>query len=462
MPNARSFIVYMARYYAKNGYKEGANNNNQFSDIVNRYGLKGCQNQPWCGTYQFALELMAFGKAAALKHWNMTANNYCGYSCFDTEKKFAAAKKTGTTPKVGALVIFKQSHMGRVISTDSKAKTFECAEGNSGDKCVVKTYSYTDSSIKSFCYIDYGDDCLTKDKILGALEAAYEMAHNLDWIYSDSGTIPPCVPDKRISCDRHPALACFILGFTNQPKGGFTVVNMEKYLTSWGWTKIKNKSELMGGDFILFSQDGTTAPMWKWHAFSLTYYNSANDIGKYDMGSNERIKAAQPYKKVAFDQWGDKSFYCGFRAPYSGELDGTYVIESAVNRAFAMDIRGASKAEKANLQLYKKNGTVAQTFVLEYKGNGYYGIKNINSGMYLDVSGAKVIDKRNIWQYKWNGTKAQLWKPQKNADGSFTFLSALDNNYAIDLSGAKAVNSQNIWLYKKNGTAAQKWYLVKK
>ena len=43
MPNARSFIVYMARYYAKNGYKEGANNNNQFSDIVNRYGLKGCR-----------------------------------------------------------------------------------------------------------------------------------------------------------------------------------------------------------------------------------------------------------------------------------------------------------------------------------------------------------------------------------------------------------------------------------
>lgn len=462
MPNARSFIAYMSRYYAKNGYKEGANNNNQFSDIVNRYGLKGCQNQPWCGTYQFALELMAFGKAAALKHWNMTASNYCGYSCFDTEAKFQKAGKTGTTPKVGALVIFKQSHMGRVISTDSKAKTFECAEGNSGDKCVVKTYSYTDSSIKSFCYIDYGDDNLTKEKILCAINATYEMAHNLKWAYSDSHAIPPCIPDKRISCDRLEALACFMLGYTNQQAGGFVCSNMEKMLTSWGWTKITKQSELQGGDFILFYRDGETTATAKSHAFTLTYYNSPNDIGKYDTGWSTRIAAKQPYSKVKFDEWDNRHFYAGFRAPYGGDLDGTYVIESAANRGFCFDIRGASKAEKANLQLYKKNGTGAQTFVLKYAGNGYYTIKNINSGLVLDVAGGLAKDKQNVWQYKANGSKAQLWKPQKNSDGSYTFLSAIDNNYAIDLWGGKAANSQNIDIYKKNGTAAQKWYLVKK
>ena len=452
MPNARSFIVYMARYYAKNGYKETGKNHQQFSDIVNAYGLKGYQDQPWCATYQFALELMAFGKDDALKHWNMTAKDYCGYSCFDTEAKFQKAGKTGTTPKIGALVIFKQSHMGRVISNSPSKKTFECAEGNSGDKCVVKTYSYTDPSIKSFCYINYGNDSLTKDKILGALKATYEMAHNLGWVYSDSGTIPPCVPDKRISCDRLEALACFILGYTAQPKGGFTVVNMERYLLSWGWKKITKQSDLQGGDFILFSKDGTSEPMWLWHAFSLTYYNSPNDIGKYDTGSNERIKAKQPYTGGAFDQWSDRSFYAGFRAPYAAGK--TYVIESAVNRDFCID----ADKETANIQLWKEYGNEQQRFQLEKVSGDYYRIVCSN-GKVLDVKGGKAVNRQNIQQYTWNGTKAQLWKQKKNDDGSVTFLSAIDNTFVIDLSGANASKGRNIQLYKSNGTAAQKWFI---
>ena len=115
------------------------------------------------------MELEEFGKAGALKHWNMTEKNYCGYSCFSTEAMFRKAGKLGTVPKIGALVIFRQSHMGRVLSVDSKNKTFECGEGNTsnrkyernGDSCAVKTYSWNDSKIKSFCYIDY--EASTKD-----------------------------------------------------------------------------------------------------------------------------------------------------------------------------------------------------------------------------------------------------------------------------------------------------------
>lgn len=157
-------IIARERSYAKIPYKETSVNNQKFSTMVNNAGLKGCQGQPWCATYQFALELEEFGKAIALSHWNMTTGNYCGYSVFETEAKFAKAGKTGKTPKVGALVIFKQSHMGRVLSVNEKNKTFECGEGNTsnrefnrnGDCCAVKTYSWTDAKIKSFCYINYG------------------------------------------------------------------------------------------------------------------------------------------------------------------------------------------------------------------------------------------------------------------------------------------------------------------
>lgn len=156
-------IIEKERYYASIPYTEiGSTNHQKFSDIVDNAGLMGCQDQAWCATYQFALELEEFGKAQALKNWNMTASNYCGYNVFSTEAKFPSSKK-GKTPKIGALVIFKQSHMGRVLSINSSAKTFECGEGNTsnaqydrnGNACAVKTYSWYDSKIKSFCYIDY-------------------------------------------------------------------------------------------------------------------------------------------------------------------------------------------------------------------------------------------------------------------------------------------------------------------
>ena len=156
-------IIEKERYYASIPYTEvGSTNHQKFSDIVNNAGLMGCQDQAWCATYQFALELEEFGKAQALKNWNMTSSNYCGYNVFSTEAKFPSSKK-GKTPNIGALVIFKQSHMGRVLSINSSAKTFECGEGNTsnaqydrnGNACAVKTYSWYDSKIKSFCYIDY-------------------------------------------------------------------------------------------------------------------------------------------------------------------------------------------------------------------------------------------------------------------------------------------------------------------
>lgn len=159
-------IIAKEREYGNMPYMETGKNHQKFSTIVTEAGLAGCQDQPWCATYQFAMEVEEFGKMEALKHWNMTEKNYCGYSCFSTEAMFRAAGKLGSTPKIGALVIFRQSHMGRVLSIDSKNKTFECGEGNTsnkkyernGDSCAVKTYSWTDRKIKSFCYIDYGTE----------------------------------------------------------------------------------------------------------------------------------------------------------------------------------------------------------------------------------------------------------------------------------------------------------------
>lgn len=144
---------------------KGTNNYTKYSRDINDAGLMGCQAQPWCGSYTFWCELKTFGLEQALKNWNMTKSTYVGYNCFSTYNTFKSKGKVGMTPKLGALVIFTFSHMGRVIDiyTKNGVKYFSCIEGNTssnltdrnGGQVKIKERAWSDSTIKGFCYIDY-------------------------------------------------------------------------------------------------------------------------------------------------------------------------------------------------------------------------------------------------------------------------------------------------------------------
>lgn len=152
---------------SKTGNK-GDKNYTKYARDINAYGLMGCQGQPWCGTFQFWLELQEFGLEKALKHWNMTKQTYVGYNCFSTYNMFKKAGKVGMIPKMGAVVIFNFSHAGRVVNIYSKngQKWWDCLEGNTssnlsdrnGGQVKLKVRPWNDTSVKGFCYIDYEED----------------------------------------------------------------------------------------------------------------------------------------------------------------------------------------------------------------------------------------------------------------------------------------------------------------
>lgn len=149
---------------SKTGNK-GTNNYTKYSRDVNDAGLRGCQGQAWCATSAFWLDLKTFGVDKALQLWSMNRSTYVGYSCFSTYNVFAACGKVGKTPKLGALVVFTFSHMGRVlrIYTQNGITYFDCWEGNTssnlndrnGGMVKIKKRRADDSTIKGFCYIDY-------------------------------------------------------------------------------------------------------------------------------------------------------------------------------------------------------------------------------------------------------------------------------------------------------------------
>ena len=162
---ANTYVGYIEKSSSENldskTANKGTNNYTKFSRDINAIGLMGCQAQPWCCTYQFAIEVEAYGLNQALKNWNMTKDTYVGYNCFSTYNAFLKAGKTSKTPKLGCLVIFTFSHVGRVVKIDGNTITVN--EGNTsaktydrnGGQVAVKTYNINDPKIKGFCIIDY-------------------------------------------------------------------------------------------------------------------------------------------------------------------------------------------------------------------------------------------------------------------------------------------------------------------
>lgn len=142
---------------------KGLNNYTKYSRDINALGLKGYQGSAWCCTHQFWVEVQAVGLEKALKNWNMTKSNYVGYNCFETYNKFKAAGKTSSKPKLGCLVVFTFSHIGRVIEIDGdyivtvEGNTSSATYDRNGGMVAKKRYKYNDSKIKGYCIIDYNN-----------------------------------------------------------------------------------------------------------------------------------------------------------------------------------------------------------------------------------------------------------------------------------------------------------------
>lgn len=140
--------------------------------------------------------------------------------------------------------------------------------------------------------------------------------------------------------------------------------------------------------------------------------------------------------------------------------DGTYVISTALSSNYVLDVYGGYTWNKANVQLFAKNGTDAQAFKVTHDSQGYVTFTNVNSGKVLEVAGSRTGNNANVEQYSLDGSRAQKWVVQKNGSG-YTIVSALDPNFVLDLSGALVMNGRNIGLYQNNGSKAQQWNFSK-
>lgn len=256
---------------------------------------------------------------------------------------------------------------------------------------------------------------------------------------------------------------------THDSQGYVTITNVKsgKVLDVYGGTKKNNQN------IWQFSSNGSRAQKWivkpdgnGYVIISALDSNYVLDLstGKAVNSSNIQLYTycgsnAQRWK---FSKLVSKTDKLNSLAQSNKNVlaDGTYVISTALSSNYVLDVYGGYTWNKANVQLFAKNGTDAQAFKVTHDSQGYVTFTNVNSGKVLEVAGSRAGNNANVQQYSLDGSRAQKWVVQKNGS-SYTIISALDPNFVLDLSGALVMNGRNIGLYQSNGSKAQQWNFSK-
>jgi hypothetical protein len=95
--------------------------------------------------------------------------------------------------------------------------------------------------------------------------------------------------------------------------------------------------------------------------------------------------------------------------------------------------------------------------IVQHIMNKTFYIKNAYSGRYLDVYRGNASDGANVQQCSFNGGNNQKWYINYNGDGTFTFLSQINTNFALDVYGANSGNYANINLWTNHGGDSEKF-----
>ena len=201
-----------------------------------------------------------------------------------------------------------------------------------------------------------------------------------------------------------------------------------------------------GTNVSLWSYNGSTAQRWSLIPYKTTSEKAAEE--SLASGSETKSEPTEPATTEPSKQL---------------IADGDYIIHSTLKPNYVIDVSGASKANGANIQMWPKNNTVAQTFSVKYNSQkDAYMFVSPYSNHAIDLYGAVTSNGMNIHSWSVNGTCAQYWKIVKKTANIYTIPSSCNEKYVLDVAGAGTKNGTNIHLYQSNGTKAQEWTFEKK
>lgn len=231
-------------------------------------------------------------------------------------------------------------------------------------------------------------------------KAVGKKANKEGWKYDDSHSMPPCA-DKKISCDRIVARTLWNLGYTDQPKGGYTINNgLPGYLERIGFKKTTKKADIKPGAVVAVGNGEIE------HVFIIETYNPKTDLcRKYDAGSNDRIKQNCYFANVKLCEWSDRRFIAAWNVP--ANLKGTKKEEPIITSGTTWN--GVNYAPVYNYTYYKKKykdlqkafGNDKDAYFRHFCEHGMHECRKASSNFDVKKYRAKYEDLQKAFGNNW-------------------------------------------------------------
>lgn len=143
--------------------------------------------------------------------------------------------------------------------------------------------------------------------------------------------------------------------------------------------------------------------------------------------------------------------------------DGDYIIASAANPQYYLDIEGADlpAVNGTNVSLcgpLSGEPPVFDIWTIKYS-DGFYRITQKNADMSLDVYNADTLQETNVQIHGNNDSSAQKWAISGNSRNGYR-IQAKCSGYSLDINGGTISNGTNIRQYASNDTGAQEWVFI--
>ncbi|MBQ3352793.1 RICIN domain-containing protein [Candidatus Saccharibacteria bacterium] len=218
-------------------------------------------------------------------------------------------------------------------------------------------------------------------------------------------------------------------------------------------------SEENGSNIQIWNSNGTCAQRWKIIQTEKDNVEILSTCSLKSIGAEDGI--IKNMANVELQTYIDSKAQQWLLEPVDIVDDGIYIIASPIDSNKVIDIKGGSNNAQngTNIQLWVNNNTAAQRWSIKRDTDGYYTIKNLQSGKSMDVALAGDQNGTNIQAWNSNDTCAQKWRVLVTENG-VTFISACSLR-VLDLYAANTGSGSNIQLFDANNTKAQRWVLTK-
>ena len=133
---------------------------------------------------------------------------------------------------------------------------------------------------------------------------------------------------------------------------------------------------------------------------------------------------------------------------------GTYVFTPNTSRTRVLDVKGASTADGANVDISTPTMSAGQKWTISFDAKGYATIKS-GSGKLLDASGASAASGTNVIMWKANGGLNQKWIVTPNGDGTWRIASAMWEGISLDV--VSTAQGANVRIAKSSSNVNQRW-----